>query len=108
MARRPTLSPVAGEAALLLGRRVREGRLARRWTVEMLAERVGVSHVTISKVEHGDPTVALGTAFEAAALVGVSLFDDDPARRRLESARTSDRLALLPRASRRRVVDNDF
>ena len=73
-----------------------------------LAERVGVSHVTMSKVERGDPSVALGTAFEAAALVGVTLFDDDPARRRLESERNVDRLALLPRSTRRRRVDNDF
>ncbi len=104
----PSLTPTAREAARLLGERIRLARRERRWTVAELAERVGVSHVTMSKVERGDPSVALGTAFEAAALVGVTLFDDDPARRRLESERNVDRLALLPRSTRRRRVDNDF
>ena len=49
-------------------------RRERRWTLAELAERVGVSVVTIRKVERGDPTVALGTAFEAAVIAGVVLF----------------------------------
>lgn len=102
------ISPVAREAAALLGQRVRLGRRERRWTVAALAERVGVSHVTITKVERGDPTVALGTAFEAAALVGVTLFDDDPTRRRIEAEGISNRLAVLPRPLGHRTPENDF
>lgn len=102
------ISPVAREAAALLGQRVRLGRRERRWTVAELAERVGVSHVTITKVERGDPTVALGTAFEAAALVGVTLFDDDPTRRRIEAEGISNRLAVLPRPFADRTPENDF
>lgn len=93
-------SPVAIEAATLLGSRVREARRERGWTVSELAERVGVSHVTIRKVERGELTVSLGTAFEAAALVGVVLFDVDQAVRRLEMSRSADRLAVLPRPKR--------
>lgn len=104
-----TYSLVSVEAARLLGSRIRLARKERRWTVEQLAERVGVTHVTISKVERGDLTVALGTAFEAAAVVGVPLFDPDPGRRSLEAERVTDRLALLPRLVRPRpVVDDDF
>lgn len=101
-------SPLTRQATQLLGSRVRLARRQRRWTGVELAERVGVSPVTIRKVERGDLTVALGTAFEAAALVGVTLFDDDPARRALEIEHVAARLAVLPAAVRRVTVDDDF
>ena len=59
---------------------MRLARVERRWTVAESAERVGVSPVTIRKVETGNPSVAPGTAPEAAVLVGVTLFH--PARDR--------------------------
>ncbi|MBA2317861.1 MAG: helix-turn-helix transcriptional regulator [Euzebyales bacterium] len=49
-------------------------RRERRWTVAALAERAGISPVTLRKVEKGDPTVALGAAFEVATLLGIHLF----------------------------------
>ena len=102
------MSPVAAEALRLLGARVRLARRRRRWTVEGLAERVGVSPTTIRKVERGDETVAIGTAFEAAVLVGVTLFHDDAARRALEGEVLAGRLALLPAVVRPPTVDDDF
>ena len=96
------------EAGWLLGCRVRQARRERRWTVAELAERVGVSPVTIRKVEKGDLTVALGTAFEAAALVGVALFHDDPGRRALEAEHAAIRLAVLPAVVHPGQVDDDF
>jgi transcriptional regulator with XRE-family HTH domain len=104
-----TLSPVTLEALRLLGANLRLGRRRRHWTVAELAERVGVSEATMLKVERGDPGVRLGTAFEAAALVGVPLFDEDRSRRMLEASRLEDRLAVLPQSVRRpRAVDDDF
>jgi transcriptional regulator with XRE-family HTH domain len=102
-----TYSPVTVEAARLLGARIRLARRERRWTIEELADRVGVTRVTMRKVERGDMTVALGTAFEAAAVVGVPLFHDDPSRRRLEAGRVDDRLALLPQVVREPAEVND-
>jgi transcriptional regulator with XRE-family HTH domain len=103
------LSPLTVEAARLLGAGVRLGRRQRRWTVARLAERVGVSEATMLKVEHGDPGVRLGIAFEAAALVGVPLFDEDRARLALEATRIDDRLALLPQRTHRPAEgDDDF
>ena len=103
------LSPLALEAAKLLGAGVRLGRRERRWTVAELAERAGVTEATMLKVERGDPGVRLGIAFEAAALTGVPLFGEDDERRRLEGQRLGDRLAALPQKTRRpREVDDDF
>jgi transcriptional regulator with XRE-family HTH domain len=97
------------EAARLLGARVRLARRERRWTLQELAERVGVTHVTMRKVERGDLTVGLGVAFEAAAVLGVPLFHEDRSRRALEAGRVEDRLAVLPALVRKPVdVDDDF
>jgi transcriptional regulator with XRE-family HTH domain len=103
------LSPQTAEAARLLGARIQLGRRERRWTLQELADRAGVTAVTMRKVERGDPSVRLGVAFEAATLAGVPLFDPDPSRRRLEAGRVEDRLAVLPRLVRRPVeIDDDF
>lgn len=104
----PTISPLASEALQLLGRQVRLARKQRRLTVEALAARVGVSPVTIRKVERGDATVALGTAFEAAVVVGVALFHPDLARRHEWGRSLTDQLALLPASVRTGEPDDDF
>jgi transcriptional regulator with XRE-family HTH domain len=96
------------QVASLLGSRVREGRLERRWTQDELADRIGASVDTLAKVERGDPTVALGIALEAARIVGVPLFVDDDARLSIDRDLTSMRLALLPARARARRVNNDF
>lgn len=108
--RRPhTFSPLTVEAGRLLGARVKLARIERRWTLQELAERVGVTHVTMRKVERGDLTVGLGVAFEAATVVGVVLFGEDRSRLSLEAGRVADRLALLPKATRKPVkIDDDF
>src|ERR1700710_3034810 len=102
------LSSHATAAGQLLGARIQLARRERRWTLQELADRAGVTAVTMRKVERGDPSVRLGVAFEAATLTGVALFDPGPSRRRLEVERVDDRLAVLPRLVRRRQVDDDF
>jgi transcriptional regulator with XRE-family HTH domain len=101
--------PTVYEAAELLGAEIRHARLARRWTVRELAERAGISATTLQKVERGNPSVSLGTAFDTATLVGVPLFYTDGSRLADEAARLR-RPTLLPRAvrHRRRELDNDF
>lgn len=100
-----TYSPRAAEAIRLLGKEIRVARRERHWTLDDLASRVGVSPPTMRKVENGDPTVALGVAFEAAAVLGLPLFGEEAGRRRIESGRLDDRLAVLP--ARVRPPKND-
>jgi transcriptional regulator with XRE-family HTH domain len=103
-------SRYATEAAQLLGAQVRLARLERRWSVQELADRAGITPFTLRKVERGDMTVGLGVAFEAAALVGVPLFHEDRSRLTLDADRTRARTALLPERVRARKGDvkDDF
>ena len=79
--------------------------------MEDLARRAGVSHATARAVEHGSPSVSIGTVFEMAVLTGVPLFNvgEDELPRRLATSR--DRLSLLPKRVRKRAeaeADVDF
>lgn len=98
------------DAARLLGSQVRQGRLARHWTVQDLAERAGISKNTLVKVEHGDPSVAFGTALDLAVLVGVPLFYDDRVRLSAESRLAQAQTALIAQRVRpsRDAPDYDF
>ena len=109
MARPRTYSSLTVQAARMLGDRVQLARRERRWTIEELAHRVGVTHTTIRKVERGDLGVALGTAFEAAVILGVPLFHPEVDRRTLDAEVVRERLALLPRVVKAPVtIDDDF
>lgn len=110
MPRTPPPHAYARDAARLLGEQVRLARLERRWSQRELAERAGITVPTLRKVERGDLGVALGTALELAALVGVPLFHEDREFLRMDLERTTARRALLPQRVRssQRPVRDDF
>lgn len=105
-----TYSRRTSTGAKLLGLEIARARRERRWTLGELAERAGVSAATARQVERGAPTVALGTFFEMAVLVGVDLFDVDGERLDDLVQRGRDRLRLLPARVREssRPVRDDF
>jgi transcriptional regulator with XRE-family HTH domain len=90
-------SRYALEGLALLGKTIRLGRMQKRLTAQELAERVGVSRSTLQRIEKGDPKVEIGLMFEAAAIVGVRLFDADEKGITALAERTDDRIALLPK-----------
>lgn len=103
-------APQTLDVVQVLAAQIAQARRARGWTAAELAERVGVSVRTISNLEHGSPTVAIGIAFEAATLLGINLFGaDGPELARL-ARQGRDTLALLPSRVRpsRRPVRDDF
>jgi transcriptional regulator with XRE-family HTH domain len=94
----------------VLGLEVARARRERRWTAVELAERAGISPITLRKIERGDPTVALGTAFEIATLLGIPLFGVEQGQLPALVARGRDKLALLPARVREptRPIRDDF
>jgi transcriptional regulator with XRE-family HTH domain len=85
------------------GRDVAAARRKRRLTVAMMAERIGVAKNTYSRIEKGDPTVAMG-AYAMALFVlgfGEALGDLVDARRDEEGLLLDEqRLPLRVRAKK--------
>lgn len=103
-------SRYAQEALALLGTRIRVARLERRLTMEEAATRAGISRALIRRIEHGDPGAAIGSVFEAAAVVGVPLFEMDRSRLAGHLHQAIEKLTLLPSTARSRskAVKDDF
>lgn len=104
------ISPVARDAIVTLGQRIKVARIQRGWTITDLAARSLISAPTIRNIEAGAAGTAVGTVFHAAFLVGVPLFGiDDPAELARLRRQGEDTLALLParvRTSRDDIDDN--
>lgn len=98
------------EATRLLGMMIRVARIKRQMTLEELAERAGVSRGLVSRAEAGDLGCAIGTVFELATIVGVTLFSADQRGLAQHIADEQRTLALLPRAVHHsdKAVNDDF
>lgn len=98
------------EAVALLGQLIRRARIERHITVEELAERAGLSRGLVHRIEKGDLGCAIGAVFEAAAIVGVRLFDADQAALTRQLSANAATLALLPQKVRSPTgpVKDDF
>ncbi len=86
----------AADALSVLGALIRLARHDKNWSAADLAARIGVGPRTITALERGTPSVAAGTVFSAASVVGVPLFtesDDELARLRRQGR---ERVALIP------------
>lgn len=106
----PHLGTPAKAALLHFASLLRIHRKERSLTLDELADRLGISTPTIRKVLEGSPTVAIGTYFEAARILGVPLFDPDSDRFAVTASRTAEVESLLPKRVRTRhlEIDDDF
>ncbi|MFN0193524.1 MAG: helix-turn-helix transcriptional regulator [Aestuariivirga sp.] len=98
------------DAAALLGQLIKRTRIERRITVEDLAERAGLSRGLVYRIERGDLGCAIGAVFEAAAVVGVRLFDADQLALTGQLSANNAVLTLLPQKIRTSTgpVKDDF
>lgn len=65
-------TPIPVKKALKkLGKDIREARIRRRIPVALMAERVGISRVTLKSVEDGRPTVSMGIYATALYVLGM-------------------------------------
>jgi transcriptional regulator with XRE-family HTH domain len=63
----------AGVVNELIGRRVRQHRGARGWTLDELAERSGVSRRMVISIEHGEGNPSIATLLRISDALGVGL-----------------------------------
>lgn len=105
-----TYSRYSREAVIVLGQLIRINRIERKLSVAQLAERVGASRDLMQRIEQGDPRCGIGLVFEAAAIVGVPLFEEDRSRLTMRMAEQKEKLRLLPKSIRKKttVVKDDF
>lgn len=70
--RQKLTTPIPVKKALKkLGKDIREARIRRRIPVALMAERVGISRVTLKSVEDGRPTVSMGIYATALYVLGM-------------------------------------
>ena len=100
------LSPRVAQASARLGENLRLARQRRRLTMQMVAERAGISRVTLSKIEHGDPSVTLGAYASVLFVLGLeqqleALAADDALGRTLQDLAIGRRVIPERRTSSR-------
>ena len=103
-------SRYAREATELLGLMIRNARIERNITVAEVAERAGISRGLMQRVEKGEMGSSIGAAFEAAAIVGLRLFEAEPTTLTRHLAMERDKVSLLPQSVRTGTtkVKDDF
>lgn len=87
-----TLPPLLPRLRRLLGdvgERLRQARLRRAYTAEVVAQRAGINRKTLSRVEQGDPSVSLGIYARVMQALGLDadlagLAGNDELGRRLQ------------------------
>jgi transcriptional regulator with XRE-family HTH domain len=70
----PILFPKSAALLKRLGENLRLARLRRNVTAKLEAERAGISIATLTKIEHGSPSVSMGSYIQV--LVSLSLGQD--------------------------------
>jgi transcriptional regulator with XRE-family HTH domain len=111
MAKAPIRIGMIAKAALShFAALLRVQRKERKLTLDELADRLGVSTPTVRKILEGSPSVAIGSYFEAARILGMPLFDPDPHRFAVTASRTAEVESLLPKRvrTRQQEIDDNF
>lgn len=93
------------EALSLLGLLIKSARKDRKMTEFDFADRVGISRFTLQKIEKGNPTVEIGTFFDAAAIAGIKLFEIEN-NFSIPLGHAKEKVALLPKRIRKPNLGN--
>ena len=104
------IGTVASAALSHFAALLRIRRKERNLTLGELADRLGVSTPTVRKILEGAPSVAIGSYFEAARILGVPLFDPDLDRFAVTASKTAELESLLPKRIRthQQEIDDRF
>lgn len=99
--KRVIISSALEDLLSTVGENIKLARLRRKITATMLAERAGISRVTLRKVENGESSVTMAIYANVLFCLGLEkdllrLAGDDPLGRRLQDAElthTTERVA---------------
>ena len=99
------LYPASAKEMAALGARLKDSRLRRRFSMETVCSRAGISRPTLYKIEMGDPSVAIGSYVQVLRVLGLledlsTLAQEDALGRRLQD----EELHLRKRAPRKKAV----
>lgn len=102
----PSLLPKLSRLLAQVGANLKQARLRRSYSAEIVAERSGITRRTLQRVERGDPAVALGIYARVMQALGLvedlaTLARDDTLGRRLQDLD----LPIRKRAPRRSDPD---
>lgn len=91
-----------------MGKRLKDARLRRRFSMETVCSRADISRPTLYKIENGDPSVSIGAYIQVLRVLGlvgdVSLIaKEDALGRRLQD----ESLPQRKRAPRRQIATGD-
>lgn len=109
MAKKPLyMYPGSLKEIQALGRRLKDARLRRRFSMETVCVRADISRPTLSKIEKGDPTVAFGHYVQVLRVLNLLgdlelLAKADDLGRRLQD----EALPGRKRAPRRKMTSGD-
>jgi DNA-binding XRE family transcriptional regulator len=95
---------------ILFSRLIRTARIELKLTTQEVADRAGISRSLLQRIEKGDLKCEIGLVFEVATIVGLKLFDTDKTSLAKQIRQTEEKLALLPKATRKKmkIVHDDF
>jgi transcriptional regulator with XRE-family HTH domain len=96
MSRKPAAAPAPDATGVNLGRRIRELRLGRSFSLKQLAAGAGVSASLVSQIENNRVDPSLSTLRKIALTMGVPVFA-------LIAESEPDEASFVPRSKRRRV-----
>ncbi len=104
-----TLYPTSAKEMEALGQRLKDARLRRRFSMETVCARAGISRPTLYKVENGDPSVAIGGYVQVMRVLGLVedlslIAKEDVLGRRLQD----ESLPHRKRAPRRKTPAGDI
>ena len=90
-----------------LGADIRVARLRRNLTAENIAERAGISRLTVHRIENGSPSVAIGSYLQVLVALGIeeglaNAASADVLGRKLQDLGLSAKKRVAPRKQTKR------
>jgi len=105
-----SLLPATGRRLRELGERIRLARLRRKLAAAAVAERAGMTPVTLRRIERGEPSVTIGAYVAVLQTLGLEsdidrIAFDDVVGRQLQDSRLRGQAAPSVRSAKPRVAE---